>query len=155
MTLVSFWRDTRERTRFLKFAVVGAFGALVDFAVANFLVYSFNVNLIVAGTISFICAIFSNFTWNRLWTYPDSRSKPPLTQFIQFSIISVMGLMIRVPILKYGELLLFRFFESLQFQIPFFTSDFLAKNLTLATAIIIVMFWNFFINRYWTYNDVD
>lgn len=154
MTQLSFWRDTRERTRFVKFAIVGTVGALVDFGVANLLVYAFQFSLILAGTISFICAIFSNFTWNRLWTYPDSRSKSPLTQFIQFSVISVMGLVIRVPILKFGEPLFLRFFARLPFQFPILTPDFLAKNFTLAIAIIIVMFWNFFVNRYWTYNDV-
>jgi putative flippase GtrA len=155
MTQVAFWRDPRERTRFIKFAIVGAVGALVDFGVANLLVFVFEASLLTAGTISFICAIVSNFTWNRLWTYPDSRSKSPLTQFIQFSVISVMGLVIRVPILKFGEPLFLRLFESLPFQIPLLTPDFLAKNFTLAIAIIIVMFWNYFINRYWTYNDVD
>ena len=155
MTQVAFWRDPSERTRFIKFAIVGAFGALVDFGVANFLVYVFNVSLIVAGTTSFIIAIISNFTWNRLWTYPDSRSKSPFKQFIQFSITSVMGLIIRIPILKFGEPFLFNLFNNLPFQIPIFTPDFLAKNLTLATAIIIVMFWNYFVNRFWTYNDVD
>ncbi|MFN2236199.1 MAG: GtrA family protein [Anaerolineales bacterium] len=154
MTHISILSDARERTRFVKFAIVGTFGALVDFGVANLLVFAFHASLIVAGTISFICAIFSNFTWNRLWTYPDSRSKSPLTQFIQFSVTSVMGLIIRVPILKFGEPLFFRFFKSLPFQIPLLTPDFLAKNFTLAIAIIIVMFWNFFVNRYWTYNDV-
>jgi putative flippase GtrA len=34
------------------------------------------------------------------------------------------------------------------------TPDFLAKNLTLAVAVGVVMLWNFFVNRYWTYNDV-
>ena len=34
-------------------------------------------------------------------------------------------------------------------------SEFLAKNATLVLAIGIVMIWNFFINRYWTYNDVE
>ena len=154
MTQISILRDERERTRFIKFAIVGAVGALVDFGVANLLVFVFNASLLVAGTISFVCAIFSNFTWNRLWTYPDSRSKSPLTQFIQFSVTSVMGLIIRVPILKYGEPLLYRLFKSLPVQLSLFTPDFLAKNFTLAIAIIIVMFWNFFVNRYWTYNDV-
>jgi putative flippase GtrA len=153
--LASIWRDPRERTRFLKFAVVGTIGAAVDFGVANLLVYVFHTSLLFAGTISFICAIISNFTWNRLWTYPDSRSKSPVAQFIQFSVISVAGLAIRVPILKFGEPLLLRLVESLPFQIPFLTPDFLAKNITLAIAVIIVMFWNFFVNRYWTYNDVD
>jgi putative flippase GtrA len=31
----------------------------------------------------------------------------------------------------------------------------LGKNLTLAIAVSVVMLWNFFINRYWTYNDVN
>jgi putative flippase GtrA len=155
MTQVAFWRDPRERTRFLKFAVVGAFGAAVDFGIANLLVYTLHISLIAAGTVSFICAIISNYTWNRMWTYPDSRSKSPLTQFVQFSVTSVLGLSIRIPILKFGEPFLFHIFESLPFQIPFVTPDFLAKNITLATAIIVVMFWNFFINRFWTYNDVE
>ncbi len=155
MTKVAIWQNNRERTRFLKFAVVGVIGAVVDFGVANLLVYAFGVQLVVAGTISFICAILSNFTWNRFWTYPDSRSKSPLTQFVQFLIISVMGLAIRVPILRFVEPILLQFFESLPFQIPYFTPDFLATNFTLAIAVIIVMFWNFFVNRYITYSDVE
>jgi putative flippase GtrA len=154
MTQISILSDARERTRFIKFAIVGAVGALVDFGVANLLVFAFQASLIVAGSISFICAIFSNFTWNRLWTYPDSRSKSPLTQFIQFSVTSILGLIIRVPILKFGEPFFYRLFKGLPFQMPLLTPDFLAKNFTLAIAIIIVMFWNFFVNRYWTYNDV-
>lgn len=155
MTKVAILQDPQERTRFLKFAVVGIIGAVVDFGIANLLIYVFHVNLVVAGVISFICAIISNFTWNRLWTYPDSRSKSLMTQFIQFSIISVMGLAIRIPILKFGEPLLFQIFNGFPFQIPIFTPDFLAKNFTLAIAVIIVMFWNFFVNRYITYNDVE
>jgi putative flippase GtrA len=31
----------------------------------------------------------------------------------------------------------------------------IGKNLSLMLAVGIVMFWNFFVNRYWTYNDVD
>jgi len=28
-------------------------------------------------------------------------------------------------------------------------------NLTLAVAVGIVIIWKLFINRYWTYNDID
>jgi len=51
---------------------------------------------VIAGTISFIAAITSNFIWNRYWTYPDSRSKPVPHQLAQFVVINVMGLGIRV-----------------------------------------------------------
>jgi putative flippase GtrA len=30
----------------------------------------------------------------------------------------------------------------------------LGRNLALALAVIAVLFWNFFINRIWTYSDV-
>ena len=151
--MTSIIYNPRERTRFLKFAVVGVFGAVVDFGTANFCVYVLSAPLVVAGTISFIAAIISNFTWNRFWTYPDSRSKPVLHQLAQFTVINAIGLGIRVPILHFLEPVLKRFFNSLQF--PVLTPDFLSKNFTLVIAVIIVMFWNFFVNRYITYNDVE
>jgi putative flippase GtrA len=147
--------NPRERTRFLRFAVVGAIGAVVDFGIANLLVYAFSASLVLAGTISFICAILSNFTWNRYWTYPDSRTKPLARQLIQFAVVSVMGLTIRIPILRFLEPVLFQLFSSLPLSLPVLTPDVMAKNITLAIAVLIVMFWNFFVNRYWTYNDVE
>jgi len=149
---MSIITNPRERARFLKFAVVGVIGGVVDFGTANLLVYVFSAALVLAGSISFIAAIVSNFTWNRYWTYPDSRSKPILQQLAQFTIINAVGLGIRVPILHFLEPVLRRLFNLL--QLPVFTPDFLGKNFTLAVAVIIVMFWNFFVNRYVTYNDV-
>ena len=153
MTIIT---NPRERSRFLRFAVVGMMGAVVDFGLANALVYWFAARLVVAGTISFIAAIISNFIWNRFWTYPDSRAKPLYRQFSQFAIVSAAGLAIRIPILHWLEALLINVLTRvrLPISISFLTPDFLAKNFTLATAVIVVMFWNFFINRYWTYNDV-
>jgi putative flippase GtrA len=165
--MMAILTNPRERTRFLRFLVVGTIGAVIDFGVANLLVYVFHAPLVVAGTISFIAAIISNFTWNRYWTYPDSRAKPLLRQLIQFSAISVMGLGIRIPLLHFLEPPMIRLFSSLPFGLPVFsinllgknytlaiTADFLGKNFTLAIAVLVVLFWNFFVNRYITYNDV-
>jgi putative flippase GtrA len=119
----------------------------------NLLVRLLGANLVVAGTISFIAAIISNFTWNRYWTYPDSRSKPISRQLVQFTVVSVAGLVIRIPVLAILEPITHSFFDWAGLNANL--ADFLAKNGTLAIAVGIVMFWNFFINRYWTYNDVD
>jgi putative flippase GtrA len=146
--------NPQERTRFLRFAVVGIIGAFVDFGVMNLLTRLFHFPLVLAGTISFIAAIINNFTWNRYWTYPDSRSKPLTRQLLTFSIVSVIGLAIRVPLLALLEPLAERVFAGLSRPLPFFDPNFYADNLVLAIAVIIVMFWNFFVNRYWTYNDV-
>ena len=40
--------NPQERTRFLKFMAVGAFGALVDFGIANLLAHFFNMPLVYA-----------------------------------------------------------------------------------------------------------
>ena len=145
--------NPQERTRFLKFMAVGVFGAVVDFGIMNLFSKLFGLALVWAGTISFICAIISNFIWNRYWTYPDSRSRPIARQLIMFFVVNVAGLAIRLPILHFLESPMRGLFARL--SLPVFTPEFLGKNFTLAVAVGVVMLWNFFINRYWTYNDVD
>ena len=146
--------DRQERTRFLRFMAVGVTGAIVDFGVMNLLTRLFGTLLVVAGTISFVCAVISNFIWNRYLTYPDSRSRSIMRQLAMFFAVNVAGVAIRIPILWFLEPPMLRFFQSMSFRLSL-TSDFLAKNLTLALAVSVVMLWNFFVNRYWTYNDVD
>ena len=146
--------NPRERSRFMRFAVVGIVGAVVDFGVANLLVYAFHAPLVFAGAVSFVAAIINNFIWNRYWTYPDSRARPLAAQFAQFSLVSIMGLVIRVPILHWLEPWMSAYFQQIDSLAPFHP-DVLAKNLTLAAAVIVVMFWNFFVNRYWTDSDVE
>ncbi len=156
MTHASIITDPRERTRFLRFATVGIIGAVVDFGTFNLLTSLVGLTAVVASIFSFIAAVISNFTWNRFWTYPDSRSKPISRQLIQFSVVSIVGLLIRTPIIAILEAFFARLFAGFAFlPIGFITAEFLAGNLALAIAVIVVMFWNFFINRYWTYNDIS
>lgn len=142
-----------ERARFLKFAVVGTIGAVIDFGIMNSLVGFLKTPFVIAGTTSFICAVISNFVWNRFWTYPESRSKHLVGQLGQFALVNMAGLLIRVPILKFGESALDSFLSSLPYTIK--NHQFISHNFTLAVAVGVVMMWNFFVNRYWTYNDID
>ena len=146
--------DVKERNRFIRFAVVGALGAAIDFGVMNLLSHFSNMPLVYAGTISFICAVINNFTWNRFWTYPESRSRPLLGQLGMFFLVNLAGIAIRIPTLHYLEPPLLRFFVR-TFHASHNMAEFYARNLTLTVALGIVMLWNFFVNRYWTYNDVD
>lgn len=146
--------SSKERTRFLKFATVGALGAFIDFGIMNLLTQRAQFNLVVAGTISFICAVISNFTWNRYWTYPESRSRHLVHQLAMFFLVNAAGIAIRIPTLHFLEPPLLNFFEQM-LRINYETAEFIAKNMTLAVAVLIVMLWNYFVNRYWTYNDID
>lgn len=146
--------ENKEQIRFLKFATVGAFGAVIDFGVMNLMTHLFGMRLVYAGTISFICAVVSNFTLNRYWTYPDSRSRHILHQLGMFFVVNAAGIGFRIPTLHFLEPLMTSAFENIG-HLSQGTSQFLAKNATLAFAIGVVMIWNFFVNRYWTYNDID
>lgn len=146
--------NQKERIRFLRFAAVGVIGAIIDFGIMNLLTQVFHMDLVPAGTISFISAVCSNFIWNRYWTYPESRSRPIMKQMGMFFAVNIAGMAIRIPILHFLEPPMHPFFNGLGWNLPV-DADFLAKNFTLALAVGVVMLWNFFVNRYWTYNDVD
>ncbi len=146
--------ESRERVRFLKFATVGAIGAAIDFGVMNLLTHFLNMKLVFAGTISFLCAVTSNFLLNRFWTYPDSRSRHVLHQLGMFFLVNAAGIAIRIPILHYAEPPLSGAFENMA-HLSDSLAEALARNATLALAVGVVMIWNFFINRYWTYNDIE
>jgi putative flippase GtrA len=147
--------NPRERKRFFRFLVVGCIGAVVDFGIENLLHRYFGIPYIWAGSISFMCAILSNFFWNRYWTYPDSRSKPMIKQLFQFSLVNVSGLIIRIPILWLIEPIVTKIFYRIPEQFLILPPDVMGENVTLAIAVGVVLFWNFFVNRYWTYNDIN
>lgn len=152
--MIAVLRNPAERNRFLKFMAVGAMGALVDFSIANLLTHFLGMDLVPAGTISLACAIVSNFIWNRYWTYPESRARALAPQLGMFTVVNVAGVAIRIPILHFVEPPMLSFFRQ-DMQVSRLSPEFAARNTTLALAVGIVMLWNFFANRYWTYSDID
>ena len=142
-----------ERKRFYKFAAVGIMGAVIDFGIFNLLISCIGIKSVWASVVSFSFAVVSNFLWNRLWTYPDSRSKTLSRQLFQFCVISLIGLGIRTPLFAWLEKMIVNL--SGRFLPKFFLSPtFLGHNVSLAVAIVVVLLWNFGANRFWTYNDV-
>jgi putative flippase GtrA len=145
--------NKKEQTRFIRFAVVGVIGAVVDFSIFNLLAVIFPAGTnLVFQSVSFTAAVISNFLWNRYWTYPDSRSKHVSRQLVQFFVVNLIGLGIRTGIFAGFESLFLKLFSRME-SLPL-SAEVISKNLALAGAIGIVMIWNFFINRIWTYNDV-
>ncbi len=143
----------KEVTRFVKFATVGAFGMIIDLTILN-VMYRFILpplvpslaaahRLLVANSISFTAAVISNFTWNRLWTFPESRQRPIFRQFGQFALVNVLGLGI-------NNLVLLVAFSILHQLVP----DPYNYNAAKMLAIGVVLFWNFGINRIWTYRGL-
>lgn len=164
-----FGRHSKEVERFLKFSVVGVIGALVDFGMLNLLQLTLLVpvppqqqaKIALATGVAFCSAVTSNFLWNRYWTYPDSRSRSLRRQLAIFFTLNAVGLVFRLAFVSITfhalgdvgatfvenlELASATNHEALSYQ--------LGTNMAQAISTVIVMMWNFFANRYWTYNDV-
>jgi putative flippase GtrA len=172
-----FGEKSKEVERFLKFAVVGFIGAAVDFGTVFILQASLlppadkatgarlPENVILATSIAFFAAVLSNFLWNRFWTYPDSRSRSLRRQLFLFTVISFVGwlgrtIWISASYHTVGEAMMpvllpvIHLFRPV--YIPSITADDkLGTMVAQLIGVIVVMFWNFFVNRYWTYNDVE
>jgi putative flippase GtrA len=151
-------RVARESRRFFRFTVVGAIGAVVDFGTFNVLTAFLGMWSVLASMFSFSAAVTSNFIWNRFWTYPDSRSKPVRHQAVQFAIVNLIGLAIRTPIFAFAEPRLIRAagaYASVIQNALALDATVIGRNAALAIAVIVVLFWNFGVNRIWTYSDVS
>jgi putative flippase GtrA len=146
--------NKKEAGRFFRFAIVGAIGTVVDFGIFNILSGLFSMPVVWASAISFTCAVINNFLLNRIWTYPDSRSKSIFSQIIQFALISIIGMGIRVatinPLSRFLTQVSYSIFPSSFALKP----EFIGKNAALAAIIGVVLIWNYFANRFWTYSDV-
>jgi putative flippase GtrA len=148
-------RKKREQERFLRFAIVGSIGAVIDIAIFNIMSSILKIPAITSQAFSFSVAVISNFLWNRYWTYPDSRHKAVIGQMVQFIFVSLIGLAVRTLIFDQLEKSLIWTASQILPANFFLTPVIVGHNISLGIVIVIIMFWNFFINRFWTYNDVE
>ena len=142
-TLLRNYLNEKELIRFIRFAIVGAVGMIVDLSILNALVRLAGWPLLYANSVSFAAAVLNNFTWNRIWTFPESRSRPIRTQLPQFALVNLIGLAI-------NNIVLLTVYHLIRPWIPTPWN----YNLAKIFAIGVVLFWNFGANRLWTYRGL-
>jgi dolichol-phosphate mannosyltransferase len=88
--LVASLLSVRNWQQLGKFCVVGAVGYLVNLAVYDALLHG-GLHYLVAATCSFLVAVTSNYTWNRLWTFRELRGHVGV-QGMRFFVVSLAAL---------------------------------------------------------------
>ncbi len=141
---MGFAHRPKEFVRFLKFSTVGAIGMVVDLSVLTLAREVFQLSLSLAVGLGFTVAVISNFTWNRLWTFPESRERPLTGQLAQFIVVNIIGLGINEVVVL-----------GLHPVFGLITHDPPAYLAAKVIAIGIVLFWNYFVNRAWTYRGIE
>ena len=81
-----------------RFCTVGASGYLVNLAVYTLLLRTAGVHYLLAATASFLVAVTSNYTWNRLWTFRRQRGHVGY-QGLRFLVVSTIALAANLTIL--------------------------------------------------------
>jgi putative flippase GtrA len=83
-------RSIRNWQQLGKFCVVGAIGYAINLAVYDTLLHQ-GLHYLAAATCSFLVAVTSNYTWNRLWTFRDQRGHVGV-QGMRFFVVSLAAL---------------------------------------------------------------
>ena len=145
-------RRRKETKRFLKFAFVGALGALTDFAILNVLVQLAGFLPVVANGISFTVAVVQNFLLNRSWTFPESQLHNTRRQMAKFTLVSVAGLGINTVVFQLVDLSLRA--DWIEWLSSPDLGSTISYNFAKLFSIGVVLFWNFAANRLWTYKGL-
>jgi putative flippase GtrA len=84
--------------QFAKFITVGLANTAVDFGVLNFLMWTTGVykgtTVFLLNSASFLVAVIHSYAWNKLWTFKSKEKADVPKQFLQFLIVSIIGLLI-------------------------------------------------------------
>jgi putative flippase GtrA len=125
-------RSLRNWQQLGKFCAVGAVGYLINLAVYDGLLHE-GLHYLLAATCSFLVAVTSNYTWNRIWTFREHRGHVGI-QGMRFFVVSLVALGANLLILHllvtYGGL------DKLPAQ---------------AVAIVLVTPLNFVGNKLWSF----
>lgn len=133
-------RQPAELTRFVRFLAVGALGTFLDFGLLTGLKL-IGLPTLLANSLSFSAGVVNNFTWNSLWTFSDRLNANRRTQFFQFLLVSLIGLLINNAMVLLLEAPLGALIGDAAWGY--------APAKVIATGVVV--FWNYFANRNWTF----
>jgi putative flippase GtrA len=139
---LSRWQSELER--FIRFGAIGFSGTLLNFAILSALKHFLGWPTLPANLISYACGILNNYLLTRLWVYPEARERQRFVQLLQFVLISLVGLGL-------NNLLVLALEKPLGALLANPVYGYLPAKLV---ATFIVLLWNFFANRFWTFGKI-
>lgn len=158
----SLWRQIIQRRglrQFIKFCIVGATSTAIDFAIFYLLIEvlhirqhfaSEDLGRALAVFAAFLFAVTNGFFWNSRWTFRQTDAAGARRRYFQFVATNVVGLGLNLGI----TLLVARYCPPAVIAL---LDGFLKKDPAAffgkAVATVVVVFWNFTVNKYWTFKS--
>ena len=141
----TFFTKNPNLFEFLKFAVVGVIGTIVDFGFYTLLSRGFGMYYLYARAISVLLAIGNNFFFNKYWTFKRGKSGRTKLESVKFFIVSILNYFLNL-----GIMYVIVEYTSAE-QLFGVYEDYFA----ILVAIGIVLFSNYFANKFWTFKLHD
>ena len=117
---------------FLRFFIAGGISTIVHWLLLWILIQHLETAPIVSTSFGYIAGAIVNYTINYFWTFKSNASH--FKASFKFAIVALSGFLLNA--------LIFSFFNYIA-GTHYFISQFFATG--------IVLFWNFIINRFWTF----
>jgi dolichol-phosphate mannosyltransferase len=131
----AWWIRLHSSKTFIKFAVVGLSGVIVNLGIFTLLLQA-NVNKYIASPISIEVSIITNFLLNNYWTFRSRKSHDRLRiKGLKFNAVSLVSLGVS-----------YTTFVILSVLFPE-TAPAVHQLIGIAPAMLI----NYFLNSYWTF----
>jgi dolichol-phosphate mannosyltransferase len=133
--LNAWWIRMRAVRTFLRFALVGASGTLVNLGAFSLLLHT-GMNKFVASPLAIEISIVWNFLLNNYWTFKERRTRDRAAiKGVKYNLISLVSLGVS-----------FTTFILLNLLVPK-----IPPLLSQLAGIIPAVFVNYFLNSYWTF----
>ena len=124
---------------FFKFCVVGTIAAVIHFSFLHSLTEWFDVYYVISALVGGFFSGTWNFFANKFWTFKNSeKGRETFKQAIKFLLVISMGITLNTLIIY-----LLTEFTGIDYRLSW----------VFATGII--LFWNFLLNRVWTFKKID
>jgi putative flippase GtrA len=144
MSALSIGFTSKEFGRFARFLAVGMLGTTLDFGILS-LLKTLGLATLLANSFSFSAGVANNFTLNRAWTFPDRVRSDWRRELLRFTSVSLVGLVLNNALVLLLEAPLGGWLGVPELgYLP-------AK--VIATGVVV--FWNYFANRNWTFKSVS
>lgn len=140
--------------KFVRFAIVGALGAVVDYGFLILFIEVCHMPELVANALSFTLAASWNYLLNRIWTF-GSKNRRVGQEYVKFFIVSLIGLGISTLTLYLLQTLFPSWSNAsgngFQLAALFIKFFYILKLISIG----ITMLWNFFANYLYTFRKTN
>lgn len=128
--------ERRGVRQFVKFGIVGVTSTLLDWGAYFLLTRYLLIYYLIAKALSFVLGVTNSYVWNRRWTFRSNDPKK-FHEFSKFLVVALVGL---------GLNTLIMFIAVSRFH--------LSDIIGLIVSSVIVVCWNFLVNKLWTFREV-